>query len=191
MDAGEPSLNVTAAAQKMAGELEARGYDYALGGAIALGFWARPRGTLDVDATIFIPVERATECVRVLQQMGCKVHASKALAKLREHGLCHVELDGVPLDIFLPGIDFYEAARPRRRRMLLGSRPVMVWDAEPLLVFKMMFFRPKDLVDIEQVLEIQGPALDRAWVREQLVEIYGLRDLRIAQWDELVSRQPT
>jgi hypothetical protein len=192
MDGDELPHNVTLTAHRLASELEARGYDYALGGAIALGFWATPRGTLDVDATIFIPVDHATECVRLLQQIGCKLQASAALATLREHGLCQVELDGVRLDVFLPAIEFYDVARPRRRRMLLGTREVMVWDAEQLLVFKMMlFFRRKDLVDVEQVLKVQGAVLDRAWVREQLVELYGARDLRIAQWDELVSEQAT
>ncbi|HUE73522.1 MAG TPA: hypothetical protein VMP01_21780 [Pirellulaceae bacterium] len=190
MDGAELPLNVAVTAQKVAAELEARGYDYALGGAIALGFWANPRGTLDVDFTIFIPVERASECVRLLQQIGCQFSASKALTMLREHGLCHVELDKVPLDVFLPGIDFYDAARPRRRKMLLGSREVMAWDAEPLIVFKMMFFRPQDLVDIAAILSQQGPALDRAWVRDQLVEIFGQRDLRIARWDELAGEHP-
>jgi hypothetical protein len=39
-------------AQAIAAALEAAGCDYALGGAIALGFWAEPRGTVDVDVTI-------------------------------------------------------------------------------------------------------------------------------------------
>lgn len=191
MAGDELAQNVTLTAHRLAGELEARGIDYALGGAIALGFWATPRGTLDVDTTIFIPTSKATECVRFLQQIGCKLNAAKALSLLREHGLCHAELDGVQIDVFLPAIDFYEVARPRRRRVLLGTREVMVWNAEPLLVFKMMFFRRKDLFDIEQVLKIQGPALERAWVREQLVLLYGSRDPRIAAWDELVNEVPT
>ena len=51
----------------------------------------------------------------------------------------------------------------------------------------MMFFRSKDIVDIEQILRIQGEALDRDWVRSHLVGIYGKRDPRISRWDELVS----
>jgi hypothetical protein len=190
MEAADSFTNVTIAAQKLAAALEQHGCDYALGGAIALGFWATPRGTLDVDATIFIPVAKASECIRVLQQIGCKFQAKKALQMLREHGLCHVEFNGVSVDVFLPAIEFYDVARNRRRRALLRSHEVIIWEAEPLLVFKMMFFRRKDIADIEDVLKVQRSALDRAWVREQLVNLYGARDLRISQWDELINEIP-
>ena len=56
------------------------------------------------------------------------------------------------VDVFLPLVPFYEAARARRRRVELGDQSIMVWDAESLSVFKMMFFRRKDLADIEQIL---------------------------------------
>jgi hypothetical protein len=39
-------------ARDLARALVARGQEYALGGAIALGFWGEPRGTLDVDVTL-------------------------------------------------------------------------------------------------------------------------------------------
>ena len=66
----------------------------------------------------------------------------------------------------------------------------MVWDAESLAVFKMMFFRRKDLADVEQILRTQGIGFDRAWVGEQLVAIYGPRDPRLAQWDDLLRDVP-
>ncbi len=45
----------------------------------------------------------------------------------------------------------------------------------------------KDVADVEQVLRIQGEGLDLDWVRARLEEIYGRRDPRIAQWQELVA----
>jgi hypothetical protein len=54
----------------------------------------------------------------------------------------------------------------------------------------MMFFRRKDLADVEQILRAQGPAFERNWVRERLVEMYGTRDPRVAQWDELDQEIP-
>ena len=66
-------------AERIAMELERRGQDYALGGAIALGYWAQPRGTLDVDITLFVPADRPSECVWLLQEIGCELQASAAL----------------------------------------------------------------------------------------------------------------
>lgn len=173
-------------AQQLAARLDELQQPYAFGGAIALGYWADPRGTLDVDLTLFLPPDRPSECVRVLQDLGCDVTATEALQSLRDHGFCRVSWNGTRVDVFLPLIEFYEQARQRRQRVDLGDQPILVWDAATLAVFKMMFFRRKDLADVEQILRMQGSQLDRDWVRDQLVTLYSARDPRISQWDELV-----
>jgi len=182
----EPPADASEVAERLAKELNVRGYEYALGGAIALSFWANPRGTMDVDLTLFLSPEQPAEVVWQLSEIGCDVSATEAVASLREHGFCRCQYASYRVDVFVPRIPFYELARQRRRNVLLGNERVMVWDAETLSVFKMMFFRRKDIADVEQILRNQ-PALDRAWVREQLVDMYGARDARIAQWDELVN----
>ena len=35
---------------------------------------------------------------------------------------------------------------------MLAGQPVMIWDAESLIVFKFMFFRRKDVADVEGIL---------------------------------------
>ena len=188
----EASLPIEAAAvaAKLAEQLEARGQEYALGGAIALGYWGVPRGTVDVDVTVFLPPERPSDCVWLLQEIGCEFSAAAAANSLREHGLCRATFAGLDVDVFVPLVPFYGTARARRKRVELAGRPVLVWDAESLAVFKLMFFRRKDLADVEQILATQGPVFDRPWVREQLVAMYGLRDPRLAAWDELVQTVP-
>lgn len=52
----------------------------------------------------------------------------------------------------------------------------------------MMFFRPQDLVDVENMLKTPSTEIDLNLVREQLVDIFGQRDPRISNWDEIVSR---
>lgn len=185
MSAPEPNDTLAIAAE-LAGELAAQGQEYALGGALALGFWAAPRGTLDVDVTLFMPANQPGNCVWLLQDLGCLLDSAAALTSLREHGFCRVQYRGIHLDVFLPSIPFYEAAKNRRRQVRIGVQAVDIWDAETLTVFKMMFFRRKDVADIEQMLRAV-PNFDMAWVREQLVELYGVRDPRIVQWDELVT----
>jgi hypothetical protein len=177
-------------ARELAAALEVRGQEYAIGGAIALGFWGEPRGTLDVDVTLFLPLDRPSECLWLLQDLACEMVFSEALASLREHGFCRVLYHGLRLDVFLPIVDFYAVARARRQRVELGGQPVMIWDAASLIVFKLMFFRRKDIADVEGVLRIQQGRLDLDWVRQQLVELYGPRDPRIHQWDELVAEFP-
>ena len=186
MPEDRPTADPAMVAQRLAAGLNQRGQEYAFGGALALGYWAAPRGTLDVDLTLFLPLDKPSECIWLLEDLGCELSASEALASLREHGFCRAAWQGVRVDVFLPLIPFYETARQRRKRMDLGGQPIAVWDAESLAVFKMLFFRRKDLADVEQILRSQGARLDRAWVREQLESICGSLDPRLSQWDELV-----
>jgi hypothetical protein len=51
----------------------------------------------------------------------------------------------------------------------------------------MMFFRQKDLVDIQSILRSQGESLDRAWIGNCLLQLYGARDPRTSRWRELVA----
>jgi hypothetical protein len=87
-EANEPIAGAVDAAKAVAAALQAAGQEYALGGALALGFWVEPRGTLDVDVTLFILPEKPSSCVRLLQQIGCEINATDALSSLSEHGFC-------------------------------------------------------------------------------------------------------
>lgn len=170
--------------------LDERGIEYALGGALALGFWGRPRGTIDVDLTLFLSKDRPSELIWQLQEIGCEVSATRASQSLREHGFCSAHYGKTRVDVFVPTTPFYDQVKARRRRMQLGKDTVSVVDAECLVVFKLMFFREQDLLDIKETLRIQGDRFDRAWVREQIADMFGLRDLRVTRWDELTREQP-
>jgi hypothetical protein len=182
----DPSLNAAVVARTLAERLDLQGQEYALGGAIALGFWGLPRSTVDVDITLYLPPDRPSDCIWLLQEIGCDFSATKALESLREHGFCRVTASGLDVDVFLPIVPFYEAARARRKRVTLAGQPIMIWDAETLAVFKMMFFRRKDVADVEQILRTQGRQFNRAWVRERLAEMYGTLDPRLSEWDSII-----
>jgi hypothetical protein len=82
---------------------------------------------------------------------------------------------------------FYEEAQTRRVRVRLADRDTWVLSPEVLAVFKMLFYRPKDLADVGRLLEVQGVRFDRAFVRRWLVEMLGEQDERIRHWDTLVA----
>jgi len=174
-------------AEQLAARLEAANCEYALGGAIALGFWAEARGTLDVDVTLFLPTDNPAGCTQLLEKIGCEFDHARALQMLQEHNFCQAQLLGIRLDVFLPMSSIYELAKSRRRQVPIGNQRAYIWDAESLCVFKMMFFRQKDLVDIQSILRSQGSSLDRAWIEQSLVNLYGNRDPRITRWRELAT----
>lgn len=185
-----PEIDSSTAAELIGGMLNQRGVDYAFGGAIALGYWAEPRGTLDVDLTLFLDPADRQSIVDLLVALGCRFDQKDVERLLAEHGFCRATFHGVPIDVFLPTFGFYELARQRRVRVPLGDESVLVWSAETLAVFKMMFFRSKDRVDCEGLLRDGAGRFDRDWVRARLVEIFGPRDPRLPAWDELIAQCP-
>jgi len=183
----ESAPDAAQVAEALGARLEAEGCEYAFGGAIALGYWGEPRGTVDVDLTLFVPVDQPERAVGLLETIGCEVDTPEAMESLREHGFCRAQCRGTRVDVFVPIVPFYQEARARRVRVKIGDQSIMVWGPEVLTVFKMMFFRRKDLADVEQILRVQVERLDRDWVRSQLEEMYGRRDPRLSTWDELVA----
>jgi hypothetical protein len=182
-----PKPDPAEAAEMLGTALNRLGIDYALGGAIALGYWAQPRGTLDVDLTRFLTPGDHQSVLDTLREIGCEFDPDAVRALLVEHSFCRARFRGVDVDVFLPMFDFYDVARQRRARVRMGDEFIHVWSAETLAVFKMMFFRRKDVVDVERLLRDGGAGFDREWVRAQLVEIFGARDPRIPAWDDLIA----
>lgn len=130
-------------------------------------------------------VAEADRCLNLLQASGCKFSAQRVRGSLEEHGYCRVSLDGV--DVFLPIIDFYDEALVRRRLVQMEGESVYIWSADVLAVQKVILFREKDLLDVQNLLSVQGTRLDLEWVRARLVEIFGARDPRIPARDELLG----
>jgi hypothetical protein len=51
----------------------------------------------------------------------------------------------------------------------------------------MLFFRGKDLADLERLVAVRQGDLDHGYIRRHLVEMMGENDPRIQRWDEIVS----
>jgi hypothetical protein len=71
----------------------------------------------------------------------------------------------------------------------IAGGPTWVHSAEVLAVFKMLFFRPKDLLDVERMLWVRGADFDRDFVRHHLVDMLE-DDERITSWDAICARVP-
>jgi hypothetical protein len=91
------------------------------------------------------------------------------------------------VDVFVPTIPFYDAAHQRVRRATFRGRSMPFLDAESLAVFKLLFYRSKDLVDLERLVAVAGTELDHAWVRDQVAGMMGADDPRVRDWDRIVA----
>jgi hypothetical protein len=176
--------------RRLVDALEASGETYALGGALALAAWSEPRATADVDVVIWVEPADVGRAVDVLSGAGVTVDRDAALAHAEARGMFVGRAGEIRVDVFVPSIPFYDEAKQRRVRTSVAGRLTWVHSAETLAVFKLLFFRAKDLVDLERMLVVRGPDFDRAWVRQQVAEMLGTDDERLAKWDEICRRAP-
>lgn len=165
---------VTAVAES----LDAAGLSWALGGALALAYaTAEPRGTRDIDVNVFVPAGEAAQVFAALPE-GVRSGAADLRAAAAADQV-RLWWDDTPVDIFFAADPFhYEAAR-RCRRVPFAGREISVLAPEDLAVFKAMFDRPKDWVDIEE-MAAQG-SLDRAAAAARLTGLLGADDPRVAR----------
>lgn len=89
--------------------------------------------------------------------------------------------------MFVPSIPFYAEARRRILDIPFLGIDMPVLSPETLAVFKLLFYRPKDLVDLQRLVEIRGSDFDTAFVRAIVAEMMGAADSRIQAWDHLVE----
>lgn len=184
-------------AREVVSLLEAHSMKAAIGGAIAYGFWGATRGTKDADVNVFIGEARYAELQSVIEKGALGPAPGRASwtpeerRRFVEHcreGSVAVAFQGdFRVDFFVPSIPFYDEAERTIKRVTHSSgQLVPVLSAEALCVFKLLFFRPKDLVDLAGLVARQGTALDHAYVRRQLELMFPEGDDRIAEWGRIV-----
>lgn len=167
--------------------LEAEHLPYAVGGALALGVHGVSRSTQDVDLNVFVSADRLESLLVVLQKHGVQVDAAKARTEGASEGVFFCWAGTTRIDVFLPSIDLsWEALRTRVSVVVQGS-PTWFLSAELLSCFKLLFFRPKDLMDLERLVAT-ATSLDAARVRALIVEAMGAGDERVRAWDDIVRR---
>jgi hypothetical protein len=176
-----------ARALELADAFERGAVAYAIGGALAYGVWGIPRATVDVDVNVFVGEAELDPVLDALQGLGIVVDRAQAVRDATAEGMFVVYHGGYRVDLFTVSIPFCLEAARTRVKVDAGGQQAWFLSAESVAVFKMLFFRPKDIVDLERLLAVRGDALDRQYVRDQLVITVGSDDPRIARWDRLTG----
>jgi predicted nucleotidyltransferase len=164
--------------------LERSGIPYAVGGAIALIYWAEPRGTVDIDINVFLGTDEAERVAKSLGEVGIAVSPA-ALAEIGRTAQVRLDFAGTPIDLFFSDVPFHDSAQARVVRVPFEGAEIAVLSAEDLVVCKAMFNRRKDWADIEQVLYTRGAEFDAAYVRGWLTEMLGSADRRLAEFEAI------
>lgn len=158
---------------------------HAFGGALALAYYAEPRATIDIDLNIFSAPSDFERVATALAPLG--VCPDEDRAALERDGQARWWWERTPLDLFFANDPIHDAMRERVRRVPFGEVRIPILAPEHLLICKVAFDRPRDWLDIEQMVLLE-PDLDRAEVRRWLDRLLGADDPRHERIAELLER---
>jgi hypothetical protein len=147
--------------------LDAAHIPHAIGGAIALGYCTlEPRGTRDVDVNVFLAPERAKDVFAALPD-GVKF-SGLSLEQAERDGQVRLRWGTTPVDLFLSVLPFHDHVAAHVRLVPFEGHTIPVLGCTGLAVFKAIFDRPRDWVDIEAMVEARAVDLDEAvrWIGE-------------------------
>lgn len=140
-------------------------------GGVAASILGRPRATRDVDVLALVPEDRWEEFLEGGEPFGFRprIEDPVELARQTRMILLRHQPSLLDLDLSLGELEFEQEAVERGRKVKIGDVTVPLVSPEDLLVMKAVAHRPRDLGDIEGILEVcQGLDLDRVqrWLRE-------------------------
>jgi hypothetical protein len=158
--------------------LERATIPHAFGGALALAFCvANARATADIDVNVFVSPARVADVFGALPD-GVK-WTDEHRTEVAERGQVRLPWGDTPLDLFFAYHDFHEQARRRTRVVTFRQIDLPVLDCGDLIVFKALFGRPQDWVDIENVIDSGGAELEEPL--ERLETLVGTDDPKYAR----------
>ncbi len=168
----EPSLPDKVIAIHLA--LSSAKVPHAFGGALALAYYAEPRATIDIDLNVFAAPSEYATVERALSPLGVTPLDS---AVAERDGQCRTWWGRSPIDLFFAYDELHDAMRRQARLLPFGEDRIPVLSPEHLVVCKSVFDRPKDWLDIEQVL-LSTPDLDTREIDTALDRLLGPEDHR-------------
>lgn len=163
--------------------LTAEGIGYAVGGALALGYHvAEPRSTQDIDLNVADTKDHAPD---VLARLSADLPWTDAhLASIARDGQVRImwPVPGdpvpMPLDLFFAEHELHRQAVARALTVPMLDAEVRILTATDLVVFKTLYARGKDWVDIQSVVDYDPPSFRQVEAVDWVGQIVGFNDPR-------------
>lgn len=165
--------------------LTAVGVRHAFGGALALAYYTlEPRATADIDVNVTVESVDAERVFRALPDGVAWTDAD--VTRALEDEQVRLWWGRTPVDLFFRASEFHDDAAERAELHPFGVHELPFLSAQDLAVFKSLFDRPKDWVDISAMLS--AGALDVHVVVEVLRSLIG-DDPRVDHLARLASNR--
>jgi hypothetical protein len=164
--------------------LEEAKVPHAIGGALALAYYAEPRATIDVDINVFVHTDQWPAIRDALAPLGVDVEVDEKV--LNRDGQVRLWWDRNPVDLFFSYDPFHDEMRSGARKVPFNGTTIPILAPEHLAVCKAMFDRPKDWLDIEQMLVATSP-FNLEEVKDWVERMVGQENPRMGRLREIES----
>jgi hypothetical protein len=151
--------------------LDSAGVPHQFGGAIALAWYRNPRATTDIDVNLTLPPAAAEPILAMLARLGVAVTPEDRAAVALD-GQARLDWGGSYLDVFFATMDLHLEMAARARMVRFGAVDIPILAPEHLVACKAIFDRPKDWLDIEEMLR-WGTEIDAVATLHWVAEILG------------------
>lgn len=172
--------------------LDAGAIQHAFGGALALAYHIEdPRGTNDIDVNVTVDAEAPEPLFAALpRDLPWSQSDLDEVRRLGQVRLYWPHPDGppiqpTPVDLFLPQDEFHAVVAGRTQVVPMLETMVPIISATDLTIFKALFSRSKDWVDIEELLRFGS--VDEAEVERWLTVLVGEDDHRLPRFRQSLA----
>lgn len=158
--------------------LDSSGVPGVLIGGVAASLLGRPRTTRDVDVLILLDTPHWQAFLDAGASYGFKPRLTEAVDFARKSRVLLVrhEPSGIDVDVVFGALHFEEEAVRHPVLVDVGGIQVPLPTPEDLIVMKAVAHRPRDLIDIQSILDAH-PDIDIKRIRRWLVEFSAALDL--------------
>jgi hypothetical protein len=147
------------------------GADWYVFGAQAVGIWAQPRTTKDIDVTVRSDGD-PHRIVSELDRAGFRLRVSDVDGFVeRTSVLPFAHESGLNLDVVLAGSGLEDEFLARSRSFRIHGEVVRLIDPSDLVVTKVLAGRPKDQEDVRMLFRFRGAELDVERIRSLLSQL--------------------
>ena len=145
--------------------LEERDLEYAIIGGVALPFWGPVRATRDIDIKVLV-ADTDYDSVRSTLR---DAFPQRARQRAPDNPLIvSVTIECITVDFLLTLPGYEELIVRRAVQRDLNGWPARICSAEDLIIQKVVAGRPKDWLDVENVLLVQRGQLDERYTEKWL-----------------------
>ncbi len=167
--------------------LDSLGVPHQFGGALALAWYRNPRATTDIDVNLTLPPDAAAPVLGAFMTLGVTV-TDPDRSLIARDGQARLDWDGSYLDVFFATLAFHHDMAARARTVRFGPVEIPILAPEDLVVCKAVFDRPKDWLDIEEMVR-WGTELDAGYALRWVGAILGEGSAEAARLTEVLANR--